>query len=440
MIREDEHIEFKKTTSELNQAMLSISAILNKHRRGTLYFGMRNDGTPIPFTINESTLRDVSRKIYESIKPQIFPVVETEVKDGVEIIRVDFEGDEIPYSALGKYYIRVADEDRELSPAELKRIMIGREYEENWESTISNETLKDVDADIVRQFYDKALQSGRMPNISFSVEGVLNHFMLIKEEHLTNAGRALFSSKKPITLKMAIFATEYKETFIDIQKVEGNIFELIEEAIGYIKKNIRWRARLNEDGIHRDEIPEVPIEAVREAVINSLVHARYDISIQHEIDIFPNKIMIVNPGSYASEHSPQEYAELNLPSSLRNETIAHVLYCCEDVESFGTGFRKIYSLCDEAGVKVSYSNHEMDFMIDFSRETLNKSTTIMDNITESEEKVIAILKQEPYLSGAEISERAGLSRRTVTRVITSLREKGVLVREGSNKKGQWRVL
>lgn len=87
----------------------------------------------IDSTITDSTIRDVSRKIFEAIKPQIFPTVFVETISGTEVIRVDFEGNDIPYSAFGKYYIRTADEDRELNPAELRKLMIGKEYEENWE-------------------------------------------------------------------------------------------------------------------------------------------------------------------------------------------------------------------------------------------------------------------------------------------------------------------
>ena len=119
-MREDEFNEFKKTTGESNEAMVSISSILNKHRRGRIYFGLKNDGSSHKFTITDSTQRDVSRKIYEAIRPQIIPTITTETIDGNEVIVVDFHGDDVPYSAFGKYYIRTADEDRELTPAELR--------------------------------------------------------------------------------------------------------------------------------------------------------------------------------------------------------------------------------------------------------------------------------------------------------------------------------
>ena len=113
---ENETKEFKKTTGEINEGIVSIVAILNKHKKGELFFGVKNDGSPFKFEITDSTLRDVSRKIYEAIRPQIFPVIETISLNGVDVIRVEFSGEDLPYSAFGRYYIRVADEDRALSP------------------------------------------------------------------------------------------------------------------------------------------------------------------------------------------------------------------------------------------------------------------------------------------------------------------------------------
>ena len=441
MFRETENIEFKKTTSELNEAMISISAILNKHKAGTVYFGIKNNGVPFRFEITDSTLRDVSRKIYESIRPQIFPTVEVETIDDLDVIRVDFQGADIPYSAFGKYYIRVADEDRELTPSELRKIMIGREYEESWESVQTSETLKDVDVKQVNLFYEKAVQCERMPKLEFSAEGILHHFLLERDGNLTNAGRVLFSAHKPVSLKMAVFATEHKDTFLDIRKEEGNIFELIDEAVQYIIKNIHWKVQLNKDGIHRDEIPEIPLAAIREAVVNSFVHARYDIAVQHEIDIFPDKVVIVNPRSFASDYSPREYSEYNLPSSLRNETIAQVLYCSKDVETFGTGLRKIYKTCDDAGVKVFYENHEMNFMLQFSRLGNNGAINGLINgaITDNEYKVLHVIMKNPTGTATEISENTGLSIRTVTRVISALKTKNLIERVGSNKTGYWKI-
>jgi len=447
LLREDELHEFKKTTGELKEAMVSISSILNKHGHGTLYFGLKNDGTPFPFTIRDSTLRDVSRKIYEAIRPQIFPKIETVSIEGVDVIAVTFEGKEVPYSAFGKYYMRTADEDRELSPNELRKLMVGMEYEENWETCASKETLDDVDTATLDGFYRAATECGRLPEIGSAKTQVLSRLGLLNGECLTNAGRLLFSAKKPLVLKMAVFATDHKTTFLDIVRKEGNIFQLIDASMQYIVRNIRWSVSLDSDGLHRTETPEVPIGALREAVVNSFAHARYDSAVQHEIDIYSNRISIINPGSFANSHEPKDFVTKDLHSYLRNEIIARTLYLCKDVETFGSGLKKIYSLCDAAGVAITYANSETDFTFEFSRVDRNvasndglKEDTWPEMLNELDAEILSWLKEDPHLSVNKLVEKTGKSLRTVNRCFSSLKNKGLIVRVGSKKTGYWKVL
>ncbi len=445
-MREDEYTEFKKTTGELNEAMVSISGILNKHRRGKLYFGLKNDGTSFQFMITDSTVRDVSRKIFEAIRPQIFPTVTTDTIDGNEVIIVEFQGNDVPYSAFGKYYMRTADEDRELTPAQLRQIMIGQEYVENWENKTSDETIEDVDDKTLEGFYRNAVKCGRMPDYGYDKEGILRRLGVLNGSTLTNAGKVLFSSRNPIVLKMAVFATQHKETFLDIAREEGNIFQLIDVAVGYIIKNIRWRVEMEGDGIHRREIPEIPVDALREAVINSFAHARYDLPVQHEIDIFSDRITIINPGSFANEFEPIDFVNRDIHSFLRNETIARVLYLCKNVETFGSGIRKIYSLCDSAGVDIRYENADMDFKIEFSRIDRNKpplsgqmNGQINDQISDLEQTVLSCLRDDPGMTNAELIIKTGKSQRTITRALAALKRKNLIIRVGSNKTGYWQV-
>ena len=119
---ETEYIEFKKTIGELKEACESICAMLNKHGVGTVYFGVKSNGLVSGIDVTESTLREVSRRINESIEPKIYPVIEKVIYDDKDVIRVEFNGDEKPYSCKGKFYIRTADEDRIVTSAELKKL------------------------------------------------------------------------------------------------------------------------------------------------------------------------------------------------------------------------------------------------------------------------------------------------------------------------------
>jgi ATP-dependent DNA helicase RecG len=129
--KESETLEFKKTTGELKEAMILISSILNKHGVGTLYFGVKPNGDVVGQDVSESSLRDVSRFVYESIKPQIYPVIQEEILDDRHVIKVEFHGEDYPYSAAGRYYLRTADEDREVTPAELRQFLLQMNIRKN---------------------------------------------------------------------------------------------------------------------------------------------------------------------------------------------------------------------------------------------------------------------------------------------------------------------
>lgn len=444
--QETEELEFKKTTGELKEAMIDIVAILNKHESGTLYFGVLPSGEVKGQQVVESTLRDISRVVFESIKPQIYPQIQKITIDSCDIIEVKFQGRNKPYSAYGKYYIRVADESRELTPAELKEMMLGTEYSERWEQHETNYTLADIDDDILRKFYKRAIDCGRMPNDGYDAEKLLEKLGLIKNGNLNNAGYVLFGQNGPITLKMAVFATDEKLTFLDINRMEGNIFGLIDIALTYIQKNIRWRAEIT--GAQREEIPEIPVRALREIVVNSFAHAQYGTQSQHEIDIHPGKIVIYNPGEFPGQFSPEDFAVKNLPSIIRNELIANALYRCHDIESFGSGFKRVYTLCAETNIKCDFEKSPIGFSFIFERlnpnNTIERQSTKVDKtqteLSVMEKRVCDILKDQPNLTREEIATHIDRTPRTVQRILDNLKKNGVIERVGTNRIGYWKVI
>ena len=121
---ESETLEFKKSTSELKEGVISIAAILNKHQKGRLYFGIKNDGTVIGQEISEKTLRDISKSISDKIEPKIYPEINKVDIAGKSCIEVQFHGSIVPYYAFGRAYIRVSDEDRQLSAKEIERLIL----------------------------------------------------------------------------------------------------------------------------------------------------------------------------------------------------------------------------------------------------------------------------------------------------------------------------
>jgi len=140
VMKESETLELKKSTSELKEGIISIVSILNKHKKGDLYFGVKNDGAVVGQTVTENTLREISKTISDNIEPKIFPKINEVVLDSKNCIHVEFSGEHIPYYAFGRAYIRVGDEDRQLSAKEIEKIILEKNKERMaWDKEICKE-------------------------------------------------------------------------------------------------------------------------------------------------------------------------------------------------------------------------------------------------------------------------------------------------------------
>ncbi len=443
---ENEQLEFKKSTSELKEAMDDICAILNKHGYGTLYFGVKSNGDVVGQSIGENTLNDVATRLKQAIEPMIYPSIKEIELDGEKCIKVDFKGSEKPYSSYGIYYKRIVDRSERMTPEELKNVMASTDYSCKWENNLTKYGMEVIDSKALLNYYNEAIFCGRMEEMtSYDEKDLLTGLGLFEEGHLTNAGYYLFSNKKPVVLKIATYVTDERINFSDIRRVEDNIYNLIRYANSYIKEKMNWRVEQG-PGTTRLEIPEVPIEAIREIVVNSFAHANYRGVSENEIDITPTQIEIYNPGSFPENLSPEIFAKTKRKSQPRNKVILDTLYKCKDVEMFGSGFKKVYSYCEANNVKVGYENFDDGFSFIFYRKddtlnvtrnvTLNKKTILRTN----DYKVLNQLQENPAQTREEIANKIGVNKRTVQRSMDKLVDNGMIMRLGSKKTGYWEVL
>jgi len=144
-MHENETTEFKKTLGQLKDGIISIAAILNKHGEGELWFGVRDDGVPVGINVGEKTVRDISQAIAAHIEPKIFPEITTVSRENTQCIRVHFSGNDKPYFAYGRAYMRVGDEDRQLSAKELENIFRDKNHDAlRWDNKASNAKIADL--------------------------------------------------------------------------------------------------------------------------------------------------------------------------------------------------------------------------------------------------------------------------------------------------------
>lgn len=229
---ETETVEFKKSTSELKEGCASIASILNKHREGVLYFGVRKDGEVVGQGVSESTMREISQAIRNKIAPKIYPAVEAlEDDSGHSYIRASFSGDDTPYSCDDRYRIRVADEDVMLSPEEVRRMAAAAELREHpWDELPSNRNIGDVDEDVLRSYVKRGVDSGRIAISYTDKQDVLERLDLLVDGALTNAASVLFCPSRGIQLKMGVLESHARTEILDLQQESGTVFDLVRKA------------------------------------------------------------------------------------------------------------------------------------------------------------------------------------------------------------------
>jgi ATP-dependent DNA helicase RecG len=448
--RESEILEFKKSTGELSEGVISIAAILNKHGSGELYFGIRNDGTALGQQIGESTLRDVSQAVAAHIDPKIFPTIELVYLDDKPCVYVRFSGDYAPYLAYGRGYIRVADEDRQMPASELEDFILRKNARKDiWDSSISEKTPDDVSNIDIERYHERAMLAGRISFPYTNKEDTLIRLGMLNDDMLTNAAAVFFCGAPLLEVQMAVFAGTERLTFNDIQRDGGNTQQLAAIAERYVRNNIRWKVVLD-GSLQRKEIPEIPMDAVREAIINSYCHRDYISSQNNAVMIYSNRVEIYNPGKFPEGLAPEDFIKGSELSIKRNPLLAQLMYYVKDIESFGTGLKRISDACEAAGVKVEFEMRKLGFAVVFYRpgeqfDATEKVSDVVINVATNvvlnkmEQAALSVVTENPAITAEQLAARLSKSGRTAQRYLDSLQKKNLIRRVGAKKDGHWIV-
>jgi ATP-dependent DNA helicase RecG len=446
-LKESETLELKKSTAQLKPAIISIVAMLNKHQEGKLYFGVKDDGTVVGQEVGNDTLRTISQAISAHIEPRIYPAIKQVTLQGKLCIEVEFQGNNIPYFAYGRAYIRTSDEDKPPSVRELENLILRKNKEQlKWDRSICKEaSLEDIDEQKIRFF---AKEAGREYS---SLENTLKKLKLIDAGKLTNAAVILFG-KKPedffpnARLRCAVFATNDTSYIIDMQDYTGDLFYLIGEAERYILKNIHIGMRL--EGLKRIDVPEISKEAIREAVINAFCHRDYYEYDSVNVAIFKNRVEIRNKGLlYGGLTIEQIMTEM--VSERRNELIAEIFHEIHWIEKWGRGISLILSTEPEADFKEVGNQFIVTFKRKYFEESEEKvrekagekvGEKVGETLTQNQEMILSLIRENKRISARELSDKLGISARKVEENISKLKKKGLLKRMGPAKGGHWEVL
>ena len=445
---ESETCELKKSLAELKEGLISIVAILNKHGAGELWFGVAPNGKAVGLDVTDKTLRDLSQAIAAHIEPKMYPQVSTQTVAGKTCIHIRFDGQNAPYFAFGRAYMRVADEDRQLSAAELEQLIVDKNQAAlRWDNRALDKPWPALDTQKVKRFVQRArLHWDTLGNDDETrLQRALEKLELHQKGELCNAAR-LFFADQPIQLRCAVFANTGTATIIDRHDFDGDILELVEEAQKYILKNIHIGMRL--EGLYRVDVPEMSMDALREAIVNAFCHRDWRDPDYVHVAIFKDRVDIRNPGSLYGGLTIEDLHRGNV-SKRRNPLIADLFRRIDMVEAWGRGmtlihqnapnvtFRQVAGLFIASFARPSFSLNDQEAVektVDKTVDNGNKPT-----LTAREEALLRLLASSPHMTQKQLADQMELTERGVRYLTDKLQKMGLLQRQGGKKAGQWVV-
>lgn len=423
---ETELIEFKKTTGELKEGIISLASMLNKNGKGVLYFGVRNDGEVVGQQVGDRTMREISQGIANAIKPQIIPTIVMELCDDKNVIKVTVTGDEKPYSAYGKYYMRSADEVREISPQQLRNLMLSvSDSIVNIESNNQNLTFDQL----------KTLYAGN--NLTLRENTFAQNLNLLTRSGAYNLMANILADVNSYSIKVAVFRGTDKT---DLIKRNEYGYKCMLVAV---KQVLDYMEALNDTtvdvgGSLRKESKMFDFSCFREAWLNACLHNRWSKQTPPAVYVFADRIEIISIGGLPDGLSLDEFYEGK--SKPVNLELQQIMVQLDYIEQTGHGVPLIISKYGREVFDITENFITVTIPLKKSRiEKINVLTVKKQAFDEYDDKILRLMKEDSSVKVSEISKKIGIGTTTITKRIRRLREQGIIERIGSKKDGKWMV-
>lgn len=437
--KENEYIEFKESTSELEEAIKDITAILNKRQAGSLYFGVNNSGDVIGMNVGKKTESDIASKISNTIEPSFeFEINTKDDSEGKNFIEINFHGDSRPYKCKGIYYYRNGERSEIMPTFILEKFILQRQKDySTWENEVSSSTIEGIDDELVKKVMETGNESNKIKHPYVNTLDSLKYLHLLsKEGNVNNAGEVLFSKNEPINIRLATYGGGDETVCIDMSRAYGNIFTLIERSYEYVLSKLNYSFKKVDGELKRQTLSEIPSLAIRELILNIFAHSNYALPIEPSVSIFSNRISFFSPGVFPVNATPEEFARKEIDPIDKNAKILKTLYISNYIEHFGTGFTTIFEKLSENKLSYEYKDKRNGFEFAIFR----KGEYVIDDEDSDYAKVLSLIRQDNYIKIDSIASLIGKSRPTVSRIIAALQENGKLTKTGPNKNVKWVLL
>ncbi len=237
---------------------------------------------------------------------------------------------------------------------------------DSWERQKSQYRVSDIDTGVFQSYLRKTKKAGRIHFVDEDPEVVLVKLGLSDGEWLLNAGAALFVDCGINELQLTKYASDRRLTITDQRRFTGSMLPLAAKAVQYVVDAMDWRVAFP-GKLEREEIPEIPVDAVREAVINAFAHRLIASGQPVEVVICRGFLEIHSPGRFPDGQTPELFIRENRKPVHRNPLIVRTLTYSKDMEGSASGLKRMHETCGQSGCKVAYLSDDSGVTVRFYR-------------------------------------------------------------------------
>lgn len=416
MFKETDTIELKR---ELNESVKKEIIAFANTNGGKIYIGIDDDGQIIGLSKAKENMEAISNSISDGIRPDLrmFTSVNLLVIDGKEVIEIEvLKGTKKPYYLTSKgmkptgIFIRHGITSHPVSE-DLIRQMINENEGTPYEKLPSLNQM--LTFEYTTTFFKKR-------NIMFERAGQRTLGIINEDGNYTNLGM-LLSDQCEHSIKCAIYNGNSKLEFRDRREFTGSILKQLDNTYEFI--SLQNKTNSSFEGLRRIDKLEYPNFAIREALVNAIVHRDYSFSSSILIHIFDNRIEFVSIGGLVSGLTKNDI--LLGVSESRNKSLANCFYRLELIESYGTGIQRINE---------SYKESIQEPKIDIAAHAFVITLPNINYVAEEKsnaEMVLEIIKNRQSTSRSFIEKELNLSKSSVRLLLTQLIGEGKIIQQGN---------
>lgn len=337
---ESQQTEFKSSFNV--EAMESITAFANTEG-GCVLVGVSNKGKIVGVDTNEESVQQWVNEIKSKTEPAILVDAERYEIEGKAAVMLSVPEYPVkPIALQGRFYKRIGNSNHLLSATEIANLSM-LSLQVSWDSFPAlGKTLEDLDTESIDRFIERVSSNGRLSLSGKTWTDKLRKLKLINGETPTNAAYLLFGKGN---IGYNVHAGRFKtpSMIIDDRMMNGNLFQTVEETMRFLLSQIKVAYEITGKTTQRTEIFEYPLPALREIVLNTIIHRDYTSPMDVQIKIFDQKITFFSPGELYGKQTIEALRTDDYQAYTRNKLIAEAFYLTGDIEKYGTGYTRIRS-------------------------------------------------------------------------------------------------